>query len=121
LDDEAFSIRTAVAALHNRLRDLVRASFDTQADTLNVADAIDGTGGLMYAKRSAWILTGVAPRTDSGSAPVLSDIDIAVQTEIPPPKQELADTLWAVRGQGTSGSRVDLCSGESVQIDSWPS
>src|SRR6185436_11411841 len=46
-----------------------------------IIDPIDGTRGLMYQKRSAWILTGVAPNRGSGTN--LSDIELAVQTEIP--------------------------------------
>jgi len=63
-----------------------------------LVDPIDGTRGLMYQKRSAWILTGVAP--NRGAATRLRDIVLAVQTEIPLLKQHLSDQLWALRGQG---------------------
>src|SRR5581483_11010838 len=46
-----------------------------------IVDPIDGTRGLMYQKRSAWILTGVAPRPAAGQPPTLADIRLAVQTE----------------------------------------
>src|SRR6267142_1399399 len=52
-----------------------------------IIDPIDGTRGLMYQKRAAWILTGVAP--DRGPDTGLQDIELAVQTEIPPVKQHL--------------------------------
>ena len=52
----------------------------------------------MYQKRSAWILTGVAP--ERGEATSLADIELAVQTEIPLLKQHLCDSAWALRGRG---------------------
>src|SRR6266545_3250582 len=63
-----------------------------------LVDPLDGTRGLMYQKRSAWILTGVAPNRGPGTS--LRDIDLAVQTEIPLVKQHLSDQLWAQRGSG---------------------
>ena len=56
----------------------------------------------MYQKRSAWILTGVAP--NRGAATRLADIELAVQTEIPLVKQHLCDVLWAARGQARTPS-----------------
>ena len=44
-------------------------------------DPIDGTRGIMYDKRSAWALSGIAPQR--GSATRLSDIFVAAMTEIP--------------------------------------
>ncbi len=83
-----------------------------------IVDPIDGTRGLMYQKRSAWVLTGVAP---NGPAPKLSDIVLAVQTEIPTVKQYLADELWAARGQGFSAARVDVLRGTSTPLALRPS
>ena len=71
-----------------------------------IADPIDGTRMIMYDKRSAWCLTGIAP--NRGRQTTLADIEIAVQTELPTTRQHLADTLWAVRGQGAFGERVNL-------------
>jgi len=68
-----------------------------------LVDPLDGTRGLMYQKRSAWILTGVAP--NRGPATRLSDIVLAVQTEIPLLKQHLSDQLWALRGEGMKARR----------------
>lgn len=70
-----------------------------------LVDPIDGTRGLMYQKRSAWILTGVAP--NRGPETRLSDVVLAVQTEIPLLKQHLSDQLWAVRGEGVGARRYD--------------
>ena len=51
-----------------------------------IVDPIDGTRGLMYQKRPAWILTGVAA---GPGARTLADVELAVQTEIPRLKQHL--------------------------------
>jgi hypothetical protein len=83
-----------------------------------VVDPIDGTRGLMYQKRPAWILTGVAP----GPAPrTLSDIELAVQTELPLVKQHLCDELWAVRDQGAAALRLNRLTGETGPLDLRPS
>ncbi|MEP6915587.1 MAG: inositol monophosphatase family protein [Acidobacteriota bacterium] len=83
-----------------------------------IVDPIDGTRGLMYQKRPAWILTGVAP----GPGPsTLADIELAVQTEIPLVKQHLSDEIWAVRGQGVSALRWNRLTGESRALDLQPS
>src|ERR1051326_6871035 len=75
----------------------------TDAPWRMIVDPIDGTRGLMYQKRSAWILTGLAP--NRGAATRLSDIELAVQTEIPLLKQHLSDQLWAVKGTGIAARR----------------
>lgn len=83
-----------------------------------VVDPIDGTRGLMYQKRPAWILTGVAA---GPGARTLADIELAVQTEIPLVKQHLCDELWAVRGQGASALRYNRLTGESRPLELRPS
>lgn len=84
-----------------------------------IVDPIDGTRGLMYQKRSAWILTGVAPNV--GSTTGLGDIVLAVQTEIPLVKQHLCDALWAVRGEGAKAERLNRLSGERYPLHLRPS
>lgn len=84
-----------------------------------ICDPIDGTRGIMYQKRSAWILTGVAP--NKGEATSLADIELAVQTEIPLVKQHLSDSFWAVKGQGASAERYNRLTGESTPIRLRPS
>lgn len=79
-----------------------------------LVDPLDGTRGLMYQKRSGWILTGVAP--NRGAATRLSDIALAVQTEIPLLKQHLSDQLWAVRGEGMNARRWDRLSGTAEPL-----
>lgn len=75
-----------------------------------LVDPIDGTRGLMYQKRSGWILSAVAP--NRGEATSLRDVEVAIQTEVPVLKQHLSDVLWAVRGEGAHAERFDRLSGE---------
>jgi fructose-1,6-bisphosphatase/inositol monophosphatase family enzyme len=84
-----------------------------------IVDPIDGTRGLMYQKRSAWILTGVAP--NRGPETSLSDIEFAIQTEIPLVKQHLSDCVWAVRGNGVSAERFNRLTGEAQPLLVQPS
>ncbi len=84
-----------------------------------LVDPIDGTRGLMYQKRSAWILTGVAPNRGPGTR--LRDVVAAVQTEIPLVKQHLADTLWAVQGEGAGAERFNRLTGERTPLRLRPS
>jgi hypothetical protein len=84
-----------------------------------IVDPIDGTRGIMTDKRSAWILSGVAP--NRGPATRLDEIEVAVQTEIPTTKQTLADSFWAWRGSGARGERVDLCTGAASPLPPRPS
>ena len=84
-----------------------------------VVDPIDGTRGLMYQKRSAWVLTGVAPNRGPGSN--LQDIELAVQTEIPLVKQHLCDVLWAIRGEGAQAERFDRLTQERRSLPLRPS
>ncbi len=84
-----------------------------------IVDPIDGTRGLMYQKRSAWVLTGVAP--NRGPTTDLRDIVLAVQTEIPLVKQHLSDVLWAERGGGAHAARFNRLTGEQTPLMLRPS
>ncbi len=84
-----------------------------------IVDPIDGTRGLMYQKRSAWVLTGVAPNRGPGTN--LQDIELAVQTEIPIVKQHLCDALWAVRGEGAHAERFNRLTQERKPLTLRPS
>ncbi|MCU1299144.1 MAG: inositol monophosphatase [Acidobacteriaceae bacterium] len=92
---------------------------ETEAALRVIADPVDGTRCLMYQKRSAWILTGVAP--NHGENTNLVDIDLAVQSEIPLVKQHLCDTLWAMRAKGAQGERFNRITGESQCLVVKPS
>jgi hypothetical protein len=84
-----------------------------------IVDPVDGTRGLMYQKRAAWVLTGVAPNRGDGTR--LSDIELALQTEIPLAKQHLADQLWAARGAGVVAERRNRLTGERFPLRVRPS
>ena len=92
---------------------------EASADCWIVVDPIDGTRGLMYQKRSAWILTAVAP--NHGARTSLRDIVLAVQTEIPLVKQHLSDQLWALRGGGAHAQRYNRLTGTSAPLPLRPS
>lgn len=98
---------------------LPRGTPESEAVWRIIVDPIDGTRGLMYQKRSAWILTGVAPNRGPGTE--LRDIELAVQTEIPLIKQHLSDVAWAIRGQGVEAERVNRLTGERLPLTLEPS
>jgi fructose-1,6-bisphosphatase/inositol monophosphatase family enzyme len=98
---------------------LPRGSTEQAAAWRIIVDPIDGTRELMYQKRSAWILTGVAPNL--GPTTALGDIVLAVQTEVPLVKQHLSDQLWAVRGIGVKAERYDRLSGTRTPLELRPS
>lgn len=90
-----------------------------QAELRIIVDPIDGTRGLMYQKRSAWILTGVA--ANRGTMTNLTDIELALQTEIPLIKQHLCDSLWATVREGVGGERLNRFTGERQALVPRPS
>jgi hypothetical protein len=87
-----------------------------------IVDPIDGTRPLMHDKRSAWVLSALAPGPARGAR--LRHTFAAAMTELPPTKQTLADQVSAVRGAGAAGvrcERVDLTSGERRPLALRPS
>jgi fructose-1,6-bisphosphatase/inositol monophosphatase family enzyme len=100
-------------------RMLPAGTSERHAEIIALVDPIDGTRGLMYQKRSAWILTGIAPYRGGGET--LADIRLAVQTEIPLVKQHLADTLWAVAGEGARAERLDTVARTRTSLRLRPS
>lgn len=98
---------------------LPRGTAETDVVWRIIVDPIDGTRGLMYQKRSGWILTGVAPNRGPGTT--LNDIELAVQTEIPLVKQHLSDVLWAFRGEGANAKRFNRLTGEHSSFRLQPS
>ncbi len=79
------------------------------AEFLLIIDPIDGTRSLMYDKRSAWILSGIAP--NFGRETELAHILIAMQTELPISRQHIGYHVWAIRGQGAHAERHDVLTG----------
>jgi len=68
-------------------------------------DPIDGTRSLMYDKRPAWFLAGVAD--DRGKATGVQDIFAAVMVELPTSNQARADHFWATRASVTRMQTLD--------------
>jgi fructose-1,6-bisphosphatase/inositol monophosphatase family enzyme len=93
------------------------AEADTQIRL--IVDPIDGTRGIMFDKRPAWALAGVAP--NKGPATRLSDIQVSVMTELPTSKMGHADVLWAIKGHGAHARRDDLTTGATRELKFHPS
>ena len=98
---------------------LPRGATESDAVWRVIVDPIDGTREIMYQKRSAWVLTGVAPNRGDGTN--LQDIELAIQTEIPLLKQNLCDVLWAIRGKGVEAERFDRLTQERKAFAPRPS
>jgi hypothetical protein len=84
-----------------------------------IVDPIDGTRGIMYDKRAAWSLAGVAPNKGRGTR--LRDIEVAAMTELPTSKMGFADVLSTIKGQGVRTVRDDLARGASEPFTVRPS
>jgi fructose-1,6-bisphosphatase/inositol monophosphatase family enzyme len=84
-----------------------------------LVDPIDGTRGIMYDKRPAWALAGVAPNKGPGTR--LRDIEVAVMTELPTSKMGFADMLYAMKGRGAIGQRIDLTNCDASPLAVSPS
>jgi len=82
---------------------------EDDADIRIIIDPIDGTRGLMFDKRAAWSLAGIAP--NKGSKTRLRDIEAAVMTELPTSKMGSGDVLWAIKGKGAHAVRESLDTG----------
>ncbi len=84
-----------------------------------ILDPVDGTRGLLYSKRSAWILSAIAPNMNC-KQPTLQQIEIALQTEIPTMRSNLSDQLLAIRGQGVQARTQNLENGTSKKFRPQP-
>lgn len=100
-------------------RTFPRGTREEDATLRLIVDPIDGTRGLMYDKRSAWALAGVAQ--NKGTQTRLRDIEVSVMTELPTSKLGCADVLWAIKGRGACAERVDLRDGGSQPLPLQPS
>jgi fructose-1,6-bisphosphatase/inositol monophosphatase family enzyme len=96
-----------------------RGAKESDAVIRVIVDPIDGTRGIMYDKRSAWSLAGVAPNKGPGTR--LRDIEVSVMTELPTSKMGFGDVLWAIKGQGATGIREDIRTKQSVELPLRPS
>ena len=87
-----------------------------------IIDPIDGTRNLMYDKRSAWILTGLAPQR--GKRNHLGDIVVSAMTELPTSKMWRSDQVSGIRGLGAKGlvsTAHDVRTGRSSPLSLRPS
>lgn len=84
-----------------------------------ILDPIDGTRGIMYDKRSAWALAGIAPQR--GDETMLSEIVAAAMTEIPTSKQWRADQLSTTLDGPLVGTALDLRTSATTPLAASPS
>lgn len=84
-----------------------------------ILDPIDGTRCIMYDKRSAWSLGGIAPQR--GAKTDLGDIVVAAMTELPTTKQARSDQFSAFRGGKLHATASDLTSGKTRPLAVRPS
>jgi hypothetical protein len=94
-------------------------SLEPEARIRLIVDPIDGTRGLMYDKRPAWTLAAVTPNHGPGTR--LRDAEVSVMTELPTRKMGFADVLWATKGRGARGRRVDLSNLDTIDLPLQPS
>ena len=90
-----------------------------ETDWKCIIDPIDGTRGIMYDKRSAWALAGIAPQ--SGNETMLSHIVAAAMTEIPTTRQWRADQFSTTRGGVVIGTSEDVRAGGFATLEAMPS
>jgi len=83
-----------------------------------IIDPIDGTRGIMYDKRSAFFLAGVALNKSSNT---LQDIEVAVMTELPTSKAMYSDSFSAIKGLGVEGIRRNLLTQQKTPRIASPS
>jgi fructose-1,6-bisphosphatase/inositol monophosphatase family enzyme len=91
----------------------------SKVEWLCIIDPIDGTRNLMYDKRSAWVLSALAPRR--GKRTGLGDLVVAAMTELPTSKQWRSDQFSAVRGGPLHASGHNLFTGRRQALAARPS
>jgi fructose-1,6-bisphosphatase/inositol monophosphatase family enzyme len=84
-----------------------------------IVDPIDGSRGLMYDKRSAWLIAAIA--RDRGETTSLQDTVAAVLVELPTSKQTWCDSYVAATGMRTTGRRVRVGGADPQPIEARPS
>lgn len=92
-----------------------------QTVALCLIDPIDGTRGLMFDKRSAWALAGLAFRENPAAELDLRSIEVAAMTEIPTSRQWRADQVSASRGEGIVCEGVNVLEGSRQSVVLTPS
>lgn len=87
---------------------------ESEAGWLVIIDPLDGSREICYGKRSAWVLSGVAP---ADPAPTLADIVWAIQTEVPPLPQATGVVLTAGSRQPVAVETCDLATGAAARAE----
>jgi hypothetical protein len=77
-----------------------------------IVDPLNGSREISYGKRSAWVLSGIAP---ARPAPTLADIVWAIQTEVPVMSQPGGVVITAGRGQPAVLESCDLTVGVTAR------
>lgn len=83
-----------------------------------IIDPIDGTREIMWDRRSAWVLAGVA--LQKGSATRLNDIEVAAMTELPTTRAWRADQFSGVRGGEFVGETLNVLTGDRTPFAPTP-
>ncbi len=86
---------------------------ESEAAWYVIIDPLDGSREISYSKRSAWVLSGVAPAHPS---PTLADIVWAIQTEVPVVSQTAGVVLTASEGRPTVLESCDLTVGSVTEV-----
>jgi fructose-1,6-bisphosphatase/inositol monophosphatase family enzyme len=87
-----------------------------------IVDPIDGTRGIMYDKRPAFFLAGIAENKREKAT--LQDIEFAVLLELPVSKSIYSDRFWAARGKGWGAERKVILgekAGDTLPLNASPS
>jgi hypothetical protein len=86
---------------------------ESEAAWCVIVDPLDGSREISYQKRSAWVLSGIAPAHPS---PTLADIVWAIQTEVPVTAQTTGVVLTASQGQAAVLESCDLTTGSVAEV-----
>ncbi|MCH2156663.1 MAG: inositol monophosphatase, partial [Opitutales bacterium] len=101
---------------------LIYPTMDQSPEWICLIDPIDGTRGIMYDKRSAWFIAGIAPIAKN-KEPSTEDIVVSVLVELPTSKAGYADSFYAIKGcglDGVFGERIQLFTGEKGPLKPSP-
>ncbi len=96
-----------------------RGVSEDEAEFRAIIDPVDGSRGIAYQVRPAWVLTAVAP--NRGLQTTIGNADVAVQTEIPIVNQRESACLSVVRGEPLMAEMVDIDSGVVRPLTLCPS
>lgn len=119
---EAWPVELVMEGVEGEATTFPRGTLVSKTMWKCIIDPIDGTRGIMYDKRPAWSLAGLAPQR--GVKTSLSDILVAAMTELPTSKQWRSDQISGLRGSGRKGIKmewVDVRDGSRGRLALQPS